>query len=106
MGAVAGLPDGRTQIRRAAFRIRQKDRPGARHRAQFGAGIREEIASADKDRKGRPWAPFFYHASRKPLSPPAGGLAQKAMNTPSFRDAAQRQTRNPYSRDLCLWVPG
>jgi len=24
----------------------------------------------------------------------------------SFRDAAQRQARNPYSRGLCLWVPG
>jgi predicted small lipoprotein YifL len=24
----------------------------------------------------------------------------------SFRGAAQRRTRNPYSRGLCLWIPG
>src|SRR5258707_15254029 len=28
------------------------------------------------------------------------------QNNVSFRDAAQRQARNPYSRGLCLWVPG
>src|SRR6266478_4409921 len=103
MGAVAGLPDGRTQIRRAAFRIRQKDRPGTRHRPQFGPGIREEIARPTKTEKGAHGRLFLITLPESPSSPPAGGLAQKAMNTPSFRDAAQRQTRNPYSRDLCLW---
>jgi very-short-patch-repair endonuclease len=38
-----------------------------------------------------------------PAPLPACGALHKNS---SFRGAAQRRTRNPYSRGLCLWIPG
>src|ERR1051325_3479501 len=63
MGLGARLPDGGAEIRRAALRVCQEDRPRARHRPQLGA--RQEIAGvAGSPGKGAS-APFFISARKK-----------------------------------------
>src|SRR5262249_44508293 len=71
MGAVAGLPDGRAEIRRAALGIRQKDRSRARHRSPFRPRLRKKIGhraplQRQSWRKRAPRGALFAAARRQP----------------------------------------
>src|SRR6266849_1230861 len=101
MGAGAGLPDGRAQIRRTAFRIRQEDRPGTRDRPQFGARVGKEIARPQdaRTKKGALGA-LFIGASDAPSS----RLRRLARAVPSFRGAAEGGEPGTHIPEACVYV--
>ena len=89
--------------RRAADRYRDRRRRHRRQRGARGAGRRQRAGRRLRRVQGRQLQGKY---RGDPQRGGAGTRGSGVKTTSSFRDAAKRRARNPYSAAQGLWIPG